>query len=109
MKKFIALYYNNGGHQATPPSMTEAEKTAMMAPWGVWQAKYGDRVVDLGAPFLPASVSSDGSSWGNSGNTVSGFSIVSAASLEAAQEMFAGHPIYNYPEQSIEISEFAQM
>jgi hypothetical protein len=48
MKKFIALYYNTGGHQATPPSMTEAEKTAMMAPWGVWQAKYGDRVVDLG-------------------------------------------------------------
>jgi len=109
MKKFIALYYNNGGPQAAPPSMTEAEKAAMMAPWGAWQAKYGDRVVDLGAPFLPASASNDGNSWGSSKNTVSGFSIVSAASLEAAQEMFVGHPIYSYPGQSIEISEFAPM
>jgi hypothetical protein len=109
MKKFIALYYNNAGHQATPPSMTDAEKAAMMAPWGAWQAKYGERVVDMGAPLAPASASPNGNSWNGSGNVVSGFSIVSADSLEAAQEMFAGHPIYNYPGQSVEISEFGQM
>jgi hypothetical protein len=109
MKKFIALYYNNGGQQAAPPSMTEAEQAAMMAPWGAWQAKYGERIADLGAPLQPASSSHDGDSWGGSENRVSGYSIVSAESLEAAREMFVGHPIYNYPGQSIEISEFAPM
>ena len=89
--------------------MTDAEKAAMMAPWGVWKAKYDDQIVDLGAPLAPASSSHDGNSWSGSGNAISGYSIVSADSLEAAQKMFAGHPIYNYPGQSIELSEFAPM
>ncbi|WP_020569133.1 YciI family protein [Neolewinella persica] len=109
MKKFIALYYNSGGQQAAPPTMTEAEQAAMLAPWKVWNAKYGDQIVDLGAPLTPASASHDGDSWSGSANTVSGFSIVRADSLEAAREMFVGHPIYNYPGQSIEISEFGPM
>lgn len=81
MKKFIALYYNHGGHQEAPPAMTEAEKAAMMAPWGAWQAKYGERIVDLGAPLQSASSSHDGNTWSGSGNAVSGYSIVSAISL----------------------------
>ncbi|MEM9259362.1 MAG: hypothetical protein AAGA62_06915 [Bacteroidota bacterium] len=109
MKKFIALYHNHATTSQEAPSLTEEEKNAMMAPWGAWQAKYGDRVVDMGAPLLPASKSSDGTDWSDATATVSGFSIVSADSLAAAQEMFVGHPIYNYPGHSVEICVFAPM
>jgi len=109
MKKFIALYYNTSGAHQEAPEMTEAEKNAMMAPWGAWQAKYGERVVDMGAPFLPALASSNGESWSASKNLVTGYSIVAADNMEAAQEMFKGHPICSYPDHAIEISEFASM
>lgn len=109
MKKFVALYYNTSGAHQAPPTMTEEEKAAMMAPWEAWQAKYGARVVNMGAPFLPASASSDGDTWSASKNLVTGFSIVAADDLEAAQEMFAGHPMYNYPDHAVEISECAPM
>ena len=109
MKKFVALYYNTSGKHQAPPTMTEEEKAAMMAPWGEWQAKYGDRVVNMGSPFMPASASTNGNNWSTSKNLVTGFSIVAADSLEAAQEMFVGHPIYNYPDHAIEISECAAM
>lgn len=108
MKKFLALYHTHGGHQPLPP-MTDAEKGAMMAPWGAWQAKYGDQVVDMGAPLMSMTASMDGSKWGGSESTVSGFSLVSADSLEAAQEMFANHPIYNHPNHSVEICAFVAM
>lgn len=109
MKTFIALYHNHGTPQHAPAPMSEEEKAAMMAPWGEWKAKYGDRIVNLGAPLMPGSGSKDGNSWAGTSSTVSGFSIVSADSLEAAQEMFVGHPIYSYPDHSIELSECAEM
>jgi len=108
MKKFIALYYNTSGAHQPAPEMTAEQKEEMMAPWGAWQAKYGDRV-DMGAPFAPASSSSNGDSWSPSNNFVTGYSIVSANSLAEAQEMFKGHPIYSYPDHSIEISECVPM
>ncbi len=61
MKKFIALYYNTSGSHTPPPPMTEEEMQAMMAPWGEWQEKYGDRGVDMGAPLALAASSSNGS------------------------------------------------
>lgn len=109
MKKFIALYYNTSGSHTPPPPMSEEEMKAMMAPWGDWQAKYGDRVVDMGAPLTQANSSSNGSNWSDSKNVVTGYSIVAADSLEAAKEMFVGHPVYSYPGHSVELSEFASM
>jgi len=109
MKKFIALYYNTSGSHQPAPEMTDAQKTEMMAPWGAWQEKYGSRVVDMGSPFLPAASSRNGMSWTASKNLVTGYSIVSAVSLEEAEKMFQGHPIYNYPHHAVEISECAAM
>lgn len=109
MKKYIALYYNTSGTHTAPPPMTEEEMQAMMAPWGEWQAKYGDRVIDMGAPLTPAFTSTNGNNWTGSNNLVTGYSIVAADSLASAEEMFIGHPIYNHPDHSVELSEFASM
>lgn len=109
MKKFIALYYNTSGAHQPAPEMTEEEKAQMLAPWGAWQAKYGDRIVNMGAPVMPASASSNGESWRPSKNFVTGFSIVAAENIEAAEKMFQGHPIYSYPDHAVEISECADM
>jgi len=108
MKKFIALYYNTSGHHSPPPSMTAEEQQAMMAPWGAWQAKYGERIIDLGAP-LESAMSSTGTNWSESQNLVTGYSIVAAENMEEAQAMFIGHPIYSYPDHAIELSAFASM
>ncbi len=109
MKKFIALYYNTSGAHQPAPELTEEQKAEMMAPWGAWEKKYGDRLVEMGAPLKPASASENGNSWTTSKNFVTGYSIVAADSLEEAQEMFKGHPIYNYPDHAVEVSEFAPM
>lgn len=109
MKTFIVLYYNTSGeHQATP-ELTEKQQEEMMAPWFVWQSKYGDRIVDLGSPLMAASSSNNGKVWSSSRHLVTGYSIVAAQNLEEAQKMFQDHPIYNYPDHAVEISETAAM
>lgn len=105
MKKFIALYYNTSGAHQPSPELTEEQQEQMMAPWGVWQSKYGDRVLDIGSSFAPATVSKNGKSWLPSTNLITGYSIVSATHLNEAQKMFEDHPIYLYPDHSVDISE----
>lgn len=109
MKKFIALYCNTSGAHQPTPELSPEEKAQMMAPWATWYEKYGDRVVDMGAPCAPASSSNTGNEWSQSKNFVTGYSIVSATSMAEAQEMFKGHPIYAYPDHSVEISECVDM
>jgi len=109
MKKFIALYYNTSGAHQPALDMTPEQKSAMLAPWEQWQSKYGSRVLNMGAPVMPASASNNGSDWAQSKNFVTGYSIVTAASHEEAEKMFVGHPIYNHPDHAVEISECAEL
>jgi len=109
MKNFIALYYNTSGAHQETPELSPEEKEQMMAPWGAWAEKCGDRLVDMGNPFAPASASDNGDEWSPSKNFVTGYSIVSANSLAEAQDMFKGHPIYAYPDHAVEISECVPM
>jgi hypothetical protein len=109
MKKFIALYYNTSGAHQAAPELSPEQQAEMMAPWGVWQEKYGERIVELGAPCMPAFASENGRDWSASKNFVTGYSIVAANNLEEAKSMFEKHPIYHYPAHAIEISECAEM
>lgn len=82
MGKYV-LAYRGGSMPETP----EAQQ-AVMAAWGAWFGSLGDAVADGGAPF--------GSSTAVGGDLVaqlSGYSILTATSLEAAAEMAAGCPI----------------
>jgi len=105
MKKFIALYYNTSGAHQSPPDLTEEQKEQMLAPWGAWAQKYGERLLDMGSPIAPASMSGSGDSWSPSKNFVTGYSLVAADSLAEAKKMFEGHPIYMHPNHAVEISE----
>jgi len=73
---------------------TDEEREAAMAAWGAWFGQLGSAVVDAGNPFAGStSVSSDGRANGAGRSGLTGYSIVSAGSLDAAGELVKGCPI----------------
>lgn len=87
MAKYVLVY--KGGQVAS-----EERRQAVMAEWNDWFQGVGEAIVDMGNPFGPSSeVSADGgvSQEGPSGLT--GYSILTAESLDAAAEFAKGCPI----------------
>jgi hypothetical protein len=90
MPNFVLLY--NGG--SMPAS--EAEQAAVLQAWGAWYEKLGSAVIDGGNPFTPQakSIASDGTiSDGPVGTMATGYSIITADSLDAAVAMAKGCPV----------------
>jgi len=108
MKKFIALYRYTGDAPFQAPEASPEEQAEGLKPWFAWKEKYGEQIVDFGSPVMGPSESS-GSAWSSADQKVTGYSIVQAEGLQAAQEMFAGHPIFHYPQHAVQISELASM
>jgi len=88
MTNFVLLYTGGG-----MPEGEEAQ-AAVMAAWGTWYEKMGAAVVDGGNPFsLSKSVTADGVSDGAvSSPAATGYTIISADSLDAAVAKVADHP-----------------
>ncbi|MEA2386606.1 MAG: hypothetical protein QOJ22_780 [Thermoleophilaceae bacterium] len=82
MAKFVLIY--KGGGMAD----TEEEQQKQMAAWGEWFGGLGDAVVDMGNPFGASK-----SVGGNGGTSATGYSIVSADSLDDAVGLANGCPI----------------
>jgi hypothetical protein len=72
---------------------TAAEEEASMARWDAWFTALGAALKDGGKPVLPATtrIEIDGSV-SHADATVTGYTIVTADSLEAATEMAKGCP-----------------
>jgi hypothetical protein len=88
MTKYVLTYHGEPGMPET-----EEEMSQVMAAWGAWFESLGDSIVDGGAPFGPASsVGPDGSA-SDSGQGLSGYSIIEAASMDAAVEAARGCPV----------------
>ena len=90
MAKYVLLY--SGGSMPE----TEAEQAAVMQAWGVWYTELGAAVTDPGNPLSPMakSVTSDGKVQdGPVGTAASGYTLISADSLDAAAAMAKGCPI----------------
>jgi hypothetical protein len=90
MAKFVLLY--SGGSMPA----TEAEQAAVLQAWGAWYDGIGSAVVDPGNPFTPVakSIASDGTvSDGPAGTMASGYTIISADSLDAATGMAKTCPV----------------
>lgn len=87
MAKF-ALIYSGGAMARTP-----AEQQAVMQAWNDWFGTLGDAVADIGNPFgASASVSGDGvANPGGLGAT--GYSLITAGSLDDAAGLAKGCPI----------------
>lgn len=89
MANFVLLY--SGSMPAT-----EAEQAAVLQAWGAWYDGLAGAVVDPGNPFTPMakSIASDGTvKDGAIGTPASGYTIISADSLDAAVEMAKGCPV----------------
>jgi hypothetical protein len=84
------LAYTGGGM-----AQTDAEREAAMAAWGQWFGTLGSAIVDAGNPFGPsAAVSSNGGANGAAETGLTGYSILTADSLDAAAELVKGCPVF---------------
>ncbi len=81
MKKFVYIY--TGGSAPTSPE----EGKKVMDAWMAYFAKLGDKVVDAGSPFGPGTVVGTHPASG-----VTGYTIISAASMEDAVALTNEHP-----------------
>jgi hypothetical protein len=91
MANFVLLFSGGSSMPAT-----EAEQAAVLQAWGAWYTGLGSAVVDGGNPFTPMakSIASDGSVRdGPVGTMATGYSIITADSLNAAVEMAKGCPV----------------
>jgi len=90
MTDYLLLY--SGGHM--PES--EDEQAAVMKAWNEWMHALGEGLKDGGNPFTPAAktIAADGAvSDGPVGSPASGYSIISADSLDAAVAAAKGCPV----------------
>lgn len=83
---------------------------AVMEAWGAWFASMSAAVLDGGAPTAQANTVSDGGivTAGGGSNPLTGYSIVTADSLEAATEMAKGCPSLSSG-GSVEVAELIEM
>lgn len=89
MANYVFAYSGGNGVAAD-----EAARNAEMAKWGQWFEQLGSAVVDGGAPTGTAKTVGTGGSVSDGGSLgLTGYSIVSANSLESAVELAKGCPI----------------
>ncbi|GGH28109.1 YCII-related domain-containing protein [Cribrihabitans marinus] len=104
MPQFIYVYH--GGKKPDTPE--EGEKS--MAAWMAWFESMGDAVVEAGNPVgMSKTVSRSGVTDDGGANPVSGYSVVSAETIEAATEMAGGCPMVADGSGSIEVAEILEM
>ena len=73
---------------------TEADQQAAMEAWMGWFGSLGDAVVDGGAPFGGSmSRTGDGAPAEGADSALTGYSILTAGSLDDATELAAGCPV----------------
>ena len=84
------LVYKGGG--AMPE--TDEDRNAELASWGRWYDGMGAAVVDGGNPFgASAGIAGDGSVSSGAPSGLTGYTIISADSLDAAAALAQGCPI----------------
>lgn len=89
MTKFVLIYTGGMGME-----LDEEKKAVVMADWGAWYAKMGEAIVDGGNPFgASKSISAAGVSDGPAGSpAATGYTVISAASLDEAVTKSKDHP-----------------
>jgi hypothetical protein len=88
MAKYVLSY--TGGSMAE----TEAEQQQVMAAWGAWFGQLGAAVVDPGTPFARSTaIAADGSVTEPGAAGLTGYSIISADSLEQAAGLAKSCPV----------------
>ena len=92
MKKFVAIYNAPAEAMAKMATATDEEKAAGMKPWMAWKDALGEKLVDMGNPFMPGQRLTSGGEANASGTEITGYSIVQASDLDEAKSLFRNHP-----------------
>ena len=88
MPRFMMVYRGEATDMA---EMTDEQAQEVMAKWAAWMERVGPALSDVGTPFGPStSLVDDGTA--RAALSLTGFSIVEAADLSAAQSLAEGHP-----------------
>lgn len=88
MSEFMILYRG----KATDMSEMSAEQAQeVMGKWATWMEGVGAALKDVGSPFGPAASVLDNGSSGSAAD-LTGYSILEAADMAAAQALVEGHP-----------------
>jgi len=88
MAKYILIYK---GEATSMDEMTPEQGAEVLAKWTTWMDKVGPALADVGTPFGPgASLVDDGSE--GMAQSLTGYSIVEADSIEGAKGHADGHP-----------------
>lgn len=89
MADFVLLYSGGGMPE------TEEEQARVMKAWDDWYKELGSSIKDGGNPFAPAAktVSGGGSVSDLSGTPLTGYTILTADSLDSAVAMAKGSPV----------------
>ena len=89
MADYVFAYSGGNG-----VAVDEAERNAQMAKWGQWFGELGSAVVDGGAAMGAAKTVGPGGSVSDAGSRgLTGYSLVTADSLESAVELAKGCPV----------------
>ena len=89
MANYVFAYSGGKGVAAD-----EAERNAQMTKWGQWFGELGSAIVDGGAPTGTAKTVGPGGSVSDGGSRgLTGYSIVSADSLDSAVELAKSCPV----------------
>lgn len=88
-------------------ALTEEARSARqregMAGWNAWVEKHRDAIVEMGGP-LGKTKRVSGAGVSDVSNEMAVFSVVRAASHEAAARMFEGHPHFtSFPGEAVEV------
>ena len=92
MKKFVVLYHASASALEQMAGMSPEEIKKGMEPWMAWAAKCGDALVDFGSPLVGGRKLAKAGTSSPSDKEVTGYSILQADSIEAAQALLKGHP-----------------
>jgi hypothetical protein len=105
MKKFLVLYHSSASAREQMAQGTPEQMKAGMDMWMAWAGKHKASLVDLGQPVGPGKHLSKPGVVENAKETIGGYSIVQAGSLDEAVKAFHEHPHFHAPNGSITVLE----
>lgn len=79
------------GEATDMADMSEDEVKTVMDKWAEWMQRVGPALSDIGTPFGRGASLVDDGSLGNA-TSLTGYSIVEAADIDAAKALADGHP-----------------
>ncbi len=91
MGRFMVIYYAPTSAIEAMADVTPEEMKKGMEPWMAWAQRCGESLVDMGAP-LGGGQKVTRSGAAPSDKDVTGYSILEAEDMEAAQALLASHP-----------------